>query len=135
MIPQPAKFCTGNSSLSLQPSKNPRPGPASTQDRAHEDAAPGGTIGQQIRRGNMPELAEIQRAEAENDLKKLKRIEVWRAKDLDALADIALSRKYKAGWLIKQAAAKHIHARLPWKDACAAMMAAQSRARNKVLTV
>ena len=81
------------------------------------------------------ELAEIQRAKAENDLKKLKRIEVGRAKDLDALADIALSRKYKAGWLIKQAAAKHIHARLPWKDACAAMMAAQSRVRNKVLTV
>jgi superfamily II DNA or RNA helicase len=79
------------------------------------------------------ELQEIKRQQAIE--KKNRRIEVGRAKDLDALADIAIDRKYKTGWLITQAKQKHIHPRLPWKDACAAMMFAQQRARNKVLTV
>lgn len=80
------------------------------------------------------ELKQIERERKKIEAKS-KRIEVGRTKDLDGLADIAIARSYKAGWLINQAKFKGINPRLPWKDACAAMMSAQHRARNKVLTV
>lgn len=73
------------------------------------------------------ELLEIKRQQA--IVAKDRRIEVGRARDLDKLADIAIARKYKTGWLISQAKIKGINPRLPWKDACAAMMEAQARAR------
>jgi DNA repair protein RadD len=71
------------------------------------------------------ELQEIKRQQAIE--KKARRIEVGRSRDLPSLADIAIDRKYKTGWLIKQAKAKGIHPCLPWKDACAAMMEAKQR--------
>jgi len=76
------------------------------------------------------ELLEIKRQQAVE--KKDRRVEVGRANDLDKLADIAIDRKYKTGWLISQAKIKGINPRLPWKDACAAMMSAQARARVSV---
>lgn len=61
-----------------------------------------------------------------------RRMEVGRTKDIPSLADIAIERKYKTGWLIKQAKAKGIHPCLPWKDACVAMANAQQRAQSRV---
>jgi len=78
------------------------------------------------------ELKEIERERKRIEAKG-KRVEVGRANDMDKLADIAIARKYKTGWLISQAKIKGINPRLPWKDACAAMMAAQARARQSVV--
>lgn len=75
------------------------------------------------------ELKEIKRELARIEAKS-KRIEVGRTKDLDGLADIAIARKYKTGWLISQAKLKGINPRLPWKDACAAMLSAKQRAER-----
>lgn len=77
------------------------------------------------------ELKQIERDRIRIDKKK-KRIEVGRTNDLDALADIALERKYKTGWLISQAKIKGINPRLPWKDACAAMFEAKQRAEQDI---
>lgn len=76
------------------------------------------------------ELREIKRQQAEE--RKTKRVEVGRTKTLDALADIALERKYKTGWLISQAKIKGINPRLPWKEACAAMFEAKQRADQDI---
>lgn len=75
------------------------------------------------------ELREIKRQQAED--RKKKRIQVGRAETLECLADIALERKYKTGWLISQAKIKGINPRLPWKEACAAMFEAKQRAQQK----
>lgn len=77
------------------------------------------------------ELKQIER-ERIRIAKKDRRIEVGRTKDLPSLADIAIARNYKTGWLIKQAKAKGIHKMLPWKDACVAMANAKHRAEQSV---
>lgn len=71
------------------------------------------------------ELQEIKRQQAIQ--KSARRQEVGRTKTVDGLADIAMDRGYKIGWIIQQAKAKGIHPRLPWKDACMAMANAQQR--------
>lgn len=76
------------------------------------------------------ELKRIEK-EALKAVAKTKRIEVGRTKDLPSLADIAIARNYKTGWLIKQAKAKGIHQMLPWKEACVAMANAKQRAESK----
>lgn len=71
------------------------------------------------------ELKEIERARVKLE-KRDKRVEVGRARTVEALAAIAVERGYKTGWLINQAKAKGINSHLRWKDACAAMFNAKN---------
>lgn len=68
------------------------------------------------------ELKEIKRQEEER--KKSRRQEVGKSRSLDALAKIAVERKYNPGWVVKQALMKRIKG-VDWKMACAAMMKAK----------
>lgn len=74
------------------------------------------------------ELKQIERERIRIE-KKNKRMEVGRSKTVDDLADVAIDRGYKVGWLIGQAKFKGIDANLSWKDACAAMLQAKNRSR------
>ena len=76
------------------------------------------------------ELTEIKRQQAIE--RKDKRVEVGRTKTLDGLADIAIARQYKTGWLISQAKVKGINPRLPWNVACKAMYDAKERASQAI---
>lgn len=73
------------------------------------------------------QLEEIRKKAEQKEEKKKRRIEVGMTKTISGLADIALERNYKVGWIITQAKQKHIHPNLPWKEACAAMWEAKQR--------
>jgi len=73
------------------------------------------------------ELAEIQRAKEEGLIKKVARMEVGRTSDIEKLADIALARNYKTGWLISQAKIKKLEP-ITWNEACKLMFDAKARA-------
>lgn len=75
------------------------------------------------------ELEEIRRKAQEV---KSKRMEEGMCRSVEELADVAIERNYKVGWLIAKAKHKGINPNLRWKEASAAMWEAKQRSMRKV---